>query len=143
MVRTQLLLNIFPMLSQEKHIYSCHSSAKSVISITHSIIILMHCCIVFYPQVTACWISQTAPCRYQESCRAPSTAWTSSASRFSERSLSSAPTPQTVTFAASCGVGRTGRCSAPPRMAVYPGLTAPPVASTGPVSMESACRPRK
>lgn len=128
---------------KEQHIYNCHSAAKSIISINHNIIGLIQCCFVLQPQGIACWMSQRAPCRYQESCQAQSTAWTSSASRSLERSLSTAPTPQTVIFAASCGVGRTGRRSAPPRTAACPGLTAPPVASTGPASTECACQRRR
>lgn len=128
---------------KEKHNYEGHSAAEFIISITANIISLMQWCILLCPQGTACWTSQRVPCHYRESCRAPSTVWTSSASRYLARSLSTAPTPLTARFAASYGVRRTGRLSVPPKMAAYPGLMALPVALMGPACTECACRHRR
>lgn len=101
-------------------------------------------CVSMDLQGTVCWTCPRAPCHCRGSCRASSTAWTSSASRYLERSSLIAPTSQTAAMpAASCGARRTARRSAPPKTAAYPGPTARRARPTGPACTGSACPPRR
>lgn len=104
----------------------------------------VYVCVSMRLQGTVCWMCLRALSHCQESCQVSSTAWTSSASRYLERSLLIAPTLQTAaTPVASYGARRMEHLSVPPKTAVYPGLTARHAQLMGPACMGSVCPLRR
>lgn len=104
----------------------------------------VYVCVSLHLQGTVCWTCLRALSHCRESCRASSTAWTSSASRYLERSSLIALTLQTAaTPVTSYGARRMERLTAPPKTAACLGLTARHAQPMGPACMGSVCPLRR